>query len=166
MKDKQIPFFPYYLIKDLVYFFFFIILFFLFIFYFPTTLGHVDNYIEANSFITPSHITPETYLLPYYAILRSIPDKTYGILIMIFSLLILCLLPFIQPSLFINKSFRFSYHLSISFFFLNFFFLGFLATQLVIYPYIILSILITFNYFFFFFLFFLFSFFEFFFFFL
>ena len=52
----------------------FIIVFAFFVFYSPNILGHADNYIEANPMVTPAHIDPEWYLLPFYAILRSIPD--------------------------------------------------------------------------------------------
>jgi ubiquinol-cytochrome c reductase cytochrome b subunit len=88
-------FYPYYIYKDLfglsVYFFFF----FLVIFFFPNYLGHTDNYIMANSMITPHHIVPEWYFLPFYAILRSIPDKMFGVIIMLLSIGILLFIPYI-----------------------------------------------------------------------
>jgi ubiquinol-cytochrome c reductase cytochrome b subunit len=57
----------------------FMIVFAFFVFYSPNILGHADNYIEANPMVTPAHIVPEWYLLPFYAILRSVPDKLLGV---------------------------------------------------------------------------------------
>ena len=57
-------------------------------------MGHPDNYIEANAMVTPAHIVPEWYFLPFYAILRSIPDKLYGVLAMGAAIVILFLIPF------------------------------------------------------------------------
>jgi ubiquinol-cytochrome c reductase cytochrome b subunit len=77
----KIPFYPYFVIKDLFAFFSFLFIFLLFLFYFPNLLGHPDNYIPADSLHTPAHIVPEWYFLPFYAILRSIPDKLGGLLL-------------------------------------------------------------------------------------
>ncbi len=63
------------------------------VFFYPNILGHSDNYIPANPLVTPSHIVPEWYFLPFYAILRSIPDKLFGVLAMFGSLVIILLLP-------------------------------------------------------------------------
>jgi len=65
------------------------------VFYYPNALGHPDNYIRADSLVTPKHIVPEWYFLPFYAILRAIPNKLGGVLAMFFSILILFLLPFL-----------------------------------------------------------------------
>lgn len=89
-------FYPYFYIKDLFGFIMLSFLFSLFVFFAPNDLGHPDNYIEANSMVTPAHIVPEWYFLPFYAILRSIPDKLGGVLAMGAALIILLLLPFIQ----------------------------------------------------------------------
>jgi len=62
---------------------------------YPNVLGHPDNYIQANALITPKHIVPEWYFLPFYAILRAVPDKFGGVLAMFGSILILFLLPFV-----------------------------------------------------------------------
>ncbi|GCC49744.1 hypothetical protein chiPu_0033962, partial [Chiloscyllium punctatum] len=70
-----IPFHPYYTVKDLFGLAVFFLVFGWFIFYEPDTLLNADNYIPANPGVTPPHIVPEWYLLPFYAILRSIPDK-------------------------------------------------------------------------------------------
>ena len=60
----------------------FMIIFAGFVFFSPNVLGHADNYIPANPLVTPAHIVPEWYLLPFYAILRSVPDKLGGVLLM------------------------------------------------------------------------------------
>ena len=64
----------------------------------PNTLGHPDNYIPANSDVTPEHIVPEWYFLPFYAILRSIPDKALGVLALLASIIILILLPYVHKA--------------------------------------------------------------------
>jgi ubiquinol-cytochrome c reductase cytochrome b subunit len=89
-------FYPYYWIKDLLGLLVFFIFFAFFVFFMPNYLGHPDNYIMANPMVTPPHIVPEWYFLPFYAILRSIPDKLLGVLAMVFSILILALLPFLH----------------------------------------------------------------------
>lgn len=66
---------PYFTFKDLVTFFLFFLVLSGIVFYYPNLLGHSDNYIPANPMQTPPSIVPEWYLLPFYAILRSIPNK-------------------------------------------------------------------------------------------
>jgi len=61
-------------------------------------LGHADNYIEANPMVTPNHIVPEWYLLPFYAILRSVPDKLLGVVAMFASIFVLVILPWLDTS--------------------------------------------------------------------
>ena len=73
-----IPFHPYYTIKDMFGLGVFLIFFALFIFFAPNYMGHPDNYIPANSLSTPAHIVPEWYFLPFYAILRAVPDNFIG----------------------------------------------------------------------------------------
>jgi quinol-cytochrome oxidoreductase complex cytochrome b subunit len=74
------------------------LIYFLFLFFYPNYLGHSDNYIMANPLVTPQSIVPEWYFLPYYAILRSIPDKLCGVTLMILSIAILFILPFLPNS--------------------------------------------------------------------
>lgn len=69
-----------------------------FVFYAPNVLGHSDNYIQADPLVTPSHIVPEWYLLPFYAILRSVPDKLGGVILMFSAILILAALPWLDTS--------------------------------------------------------------------
>ena len=66
----KVPFYPYCYVKDLFFFLSFAVFFSVMVFFFPNTLGHPDNYIPANPLVTPAHIVPEWYLLPFYAILR------------------------------------------------------------------------------------------------
>jgi ubiquinol-cytochrome c reductase cytochrome b subunit len=96
-KDK-VPFYPYYYIKDLFGVVVFLTFFFLFVFYAPNSLGHPDNYIPANPMVTPPHIVPEWYFLPFYAILRSIPDKLGGVLAMFAAIVVLLFLPVLHTS--------------------------------------------------------------------
>ena len=96
-KDK-VSFHPYIVIKDLYALLIFLIIFAFFVFYSPNLLGHPDNYIEANPMVTPNHIVPEWYLLPFYAILRSIPDKLFGVIAMFGSIFVLVILPWLDTS--------------------------------------------------------------------
>ena len=93
-----VPFHPYIVIKDLFALLLFLIVFAFFVFYSPNILGHADNYIEANPLVTPAHIVPEWYLLPFYAILRSIPDKLFGVIAMFASIFVLVILPWLDTS--------------------------------------------------------------------
>ena len=77
-----VPFTPYATIKDVFAIVVFLIFFAYWVFYMPNYLGHADNYIPANPAVTPSHIVPEWYFLPFYAILRAIPDKLGGVIAM------------------------------------------------------------------------------------
>jgi quinol-cytochrome oxidoreductase complex cytochrome b subunit len=85
--------YPYFIVKDFLGLSIFIMFFSLFAYFFPNALGHSDNYIEANPMVTPAHIVPEWYFLPFYAILRSIPHKLGGVIAMIFAIVVLALLP-------------------------------------------------------------------------
>ncbi len=77
-EQDVVPFHPYYTIKDMFGLGVFLIIFALFIFFAPNYMGHPDNYIPANSLSTPAHIVPEWYFLPFYAILRAVPDNFIG----------------------------------------------------------------------------------------
>ncbi len=102
----QIPFGPYFLVKDLYGIILFFIFFSVFLYFAPNYLGHTDNYIPANPMVTPTHIVPEWYFLPFYAILRSVPDKLGGVILLLLSILILLALPFITRSEIRSSSFR------------------------------------------------------------
>nr|YP_010394150.1 apocytochrome b [Phytophthora tropicalis]DAZ88158.1 TPA_asm: apocytochrome b [Phytophthora tropicalis] len=106
LKTENIPFYPYFYTKDLFGLMVLFLIFFIFIFYYPNTLGHPDNYIEANPMKTPLHIVPEWYFLPFYAILRSIPNKIGGVIAMFGSLVILLTIPFTNSSEIRSTAFR------------------------------------------------------------
>lgn len=89
-----IPFLPYYGTKDLLSLLFIFILYFHFVFFSPYTLGHADNYIEANPLVTPMHIVPEWYFLPLYAVLRSVPNKLFGVFLILMFIVCIVFLPF------------------------------------------------------------------------
>lgn len=89
----RMPFAPYFLFKDLVTIFIFLFGLSLFVFFMPNVLGDSENYVMANPMQTPAAIVPEWYLLPFYAILRSIPNKLLGVVAMFASLLIILVLP-------------------------------------------------------------------------
>ena len=102
----KIPFYPYFFVKDLFAFFVFLFVFCFLVFYFPNAMGHPDNYIPANPLVTPAHIVPEWYFLPFYAILRSIPDKLGGVLAMGGALIVLFFIPFTNTSEIRSTTFR------------------------------------------------------------
>jgi len=102
----RLPFHPYFVFKDLVTVFIFLLLLSLIVFYAPNMLGHSDNYIPANPMQTPPSIVPEWYLLPFYAILRSIPNKLLGVIAMLASLLILFAMPILDVSRVRGSQFR------------------------------------------------------------
>jgi len=102
----RLPFSPYYIFKDLITIFLFIIVLSLFVFFMPNLLGDSENYIMANPMQTPPAIVPEWYLLPFYAILRSIPNKLLGVIAMFSAILILLVLPLTDLSKFRGIQFR------------------------------------------------------------
>ena len=96
--QDTVPFHPYYTVKDGFALVVFMILFSYFVFFAPNVLGHADNYIPANPLVTPAHIVPEWYLLPFYAILRAVPDKLGGVIAMVGAIFILFVLPWLDTS--------------------------------------------------------------------
>ena len=131
-----VSFYPYFYTKDLFSFLILVTLFSFFVVYFPNALGHADNYIPANPLSTPAHIVPEWYFLPFYAILRSIPDKLGGVVAMIGAILILLLLPFINTSKIRSSKFRPIFSVAYWFFAANFLLLGWIGQKPVESPYI------------------------------
>ncbi|ATQ41777.1 cytochrome b [Caulobacter mirabilis] len=97
-KADTLPFTPYATVKDGFAISLFLILFAIFVFYMPNALGHADNYIPANPLVTPAHIVPEWYFLPFYAILRAVPDKLMGVLAMFGAIGCLFALPWLDTS--------------------------------------------------------------------
>jgi len=94
----RLAFAPYFIFKDLITIFLFIIVLSIFVFFFPNVLGDSENYVMANPMQTPPAIVPEWYLLPFYAILRSIPNKLLGVIAMFSAILILLAMPFTDLS--------------------------------------------------------------------
>jgi ubiquinol-cytochrome c reductase cytochrome b/c1 subunit len=101
-----VPFTPYATVKDLFAMVCFIFVFSYFVFYQPNFLGHADNYIPANPAVTPAHIVPEWYFLPFYAILRAVPDKLGGVIAMGAAIVVLAFLPWIDSSKVKSMSYR------------------------------------------------------------
>jgi ubiquinol-cytochrome c reductase cytochrome b subunit len=120
---------PYFVFKDLVTIFLFFLVLSVLVFFYPNLLGHSDNYIPANPMSTPASIVPEWYLLPYYAILRSIPNKLLGVIAMFGSLLILLILPLTDLSRIRGNQFRPAMKLAFWFFVVNFFILMWIGSQ-------------------------------------
>ena len=104
--QDSIPFHPYYTIKDLFGLSFVLTIFAFVVFFAPDYLGHPDNYIPADPLKTPAHIVPEWYFLPFYAILRAVPDKLGGVIAMISAILILFVLPWLDTSKVRSATFR------------------------------------------------------------
>ena len=125
-----------------------ILIFYLFLVFFePNLLGHPDNYIQANPLVTPSHIVPEWYFLPFYAILRAVPDKFYGVVAMLEAIVFLVLISQLnvfeglfeegytrRPLTYLTYSNSFFW-----FFVANFFLLGWLGGKPAEEPYVLAS---------------------------
>jgi quinol-cytochrome oxidoreductase complex cytochrome b subunit len=138
VKDKRdtVPFHPYYTMKDLFAMVLFCIPFAWFVFFAPDILGHADNYIMANSQVTPAHIVPEWYLLPFYTILRAvdfnilfIDSKLGGVIAMGGSMLLLLVLPWLDTSKVRSGTFRPMFKWFYALFVLNFIGLAYLGAQ-------------------------------------
>lgn len=149
-KYNKIPFYPYFYVKDLFGFFIFVLIFSFFVVYAPNYLGHPDNYIEANPLVTPAHIVPEWYFLPFYAILRTIPDKLGGVLLMGLAIVILALLPIVNTSAFRSNFFKPISLWLFWYFFADSFSLGWIGQEIVESPFIEMANFVTLSYFFYF----------------
>jgi ubiquinol-cytochrome c reductase cytochrome b subunit len=143
----SISFFPYFIIKDL----FGLLIFFLPLVYLlafnPNLLGHPDNYIPANPLVTPAHIVPEWYFLPFYAILRSVPDKLFGVIALVSAILILLLIPFINKCELRSNTFRPISKLFFWIFLLNSFILGWIGSKPAEPPFVQIGQMATITYF-------------------
>jgi ubiquinol-cytochrome c reductase cytochrome b subunit len=96
--EDTVPFHPFYTMKDAYAMAVFIGVYVYFVFYMSNYMGHPDNYIRANPMVTPAHIVPEWYFLPFYAVLRAIPDKLGGVIAMFASILVVAILPWLDAS--------------------------------------------------------------------
>jgi quinol-cytochrome oxidoreductase complex cytochrome b subunit len=97
-KEDTVPFHPYYTVKDGFAILAFLILFSWFVFFQPDALAHADNYVPANPLQTPAHIVPEWYFLPFYAMLRSVPNKLFGVVTMFGAIAMLFVVPWLDTS--------------------------------------------------------------------
>ena len=102
----RLPFAPYFVFKDLITIFLFFIVLSVFVFFMPNALGDSENYVMANPMQTPPAIVPEWYLLPFYAILRSIPNKLLGVIAMFAAILALMVMPITDLSKLRGVQFR------------------------------------------------------------
>jgi ubiquinol-cytochrome c reductase cytochrome b subunit len=146
----KISFYPYFVIKDLFSWVIAFIFYFGFVYFAPNYLGHTDNYIEANAMVTPAHIVPEWYFLPFYAILRSIPHKLGGVIAMFAALLVLLLLPYLNTSEVRSSSFRPLHRQFFWLLVLDYFVLGWIGGCAPETPYLEIGQIATFFYFFYF----------------
>jgi len=120
---------PYAVMKDIFGLSVFGLLFVWFVFYVPDYLGHPDNYVEANPLSTPPHIVPEWYFLPYYAILRAIPNKLLGVIAMFSSILLLVFVPWLDTSRVRSAKYRPVYKWFFWLFILSVIALGYLGSK-------------------------------------
>ena len=104
-KEDTVPFTPYATVKDGLGMILFLIVFAVFVFFAPDAMGHTDNYVPANPLVTPNHIVPEWYMLPFYAILRAInfdigpiPAKLLGVILMFSAIAAIFALPWLDTS--------------------------------------------------------------------
>ena len=147
LKQEKIPFHPYYTAKDFFGYGVFFIIFGIFVFFLPNLLGHPENYIPADPFVTPEHIIPEWYFLPFYAILRAIPFKLLGVLAMLGSILILFVLPWLDTCKVRSCRFRPIYKQFYWIFIFNFIVLGWVGSKVPEGHYLIISRICTAYYF-------------------
>jgi len=146
--DKDtVPFTPYATVKDGFLIVCFCLLYAWFVFYIPNFLGHPDNYIPANPAVTPSEIVPEWYYLPFYAILRSIPNKLLGVIALFSSIGILAFLPWLDTSKVRSARYRPLYRQFFWLFVIAGIGLGWLGTKPPEGIYVILARVLTFYYF-------------------
>ncbi|WP_404383229.1 cytochrome bc complex cytochrome b subunit [Caenispirillum salinarum] len=145
--NDAIPFHPYYTIKDLFGLGVFLLFFAYFVFWAPNYMGHPDNYIPADPLVTPAHIVPEWYFLPFYAILRAVPDKLGGVLLMFASILVLAALPWLDTSKIRSAVFRPIYKWFFWLFFADCILLGYIGAMPAEEPYVLIGQFATAYYF-------------------
>lgn len=140
-------FFPYYIVKDLYAVLLFFMAFAFVVFFYPNALGHPDNYVPANPLVTPTHIVPEWYFLPFYAILRSIPNKMLGVFFIIFAIISIGLIPVLHKPNIRSIEFRPASRFLFWWFVWCCVILGWIGSQTAKYPYIEIGQAATFFYF-------------------
>ena len=145
-----VSFHTFYTSKDFFGFFFLFFLFCFFVFFLPNLLGDAENFIQANSLVTPVHIQPEWYFLFAYAILRSIPNKLGGVIAMFCSIFILFFLSILHQSLLKGLFFRPLGRIAFWFLIIDFALLTWIGSQVVEEPFILIGQILSFFYFFYF----------------
>jgi ubiquinol-cytochrome c reductase cytochrome b subunit len=143
-----VPFGPYFITKDIFGVVLFIFLFAFLVFFMPNLTMHPDNYIKANFEVTPEHIVPEWYFLPFYGLLRSVPNKILGVLCLLSGLIALFLIPFVFKSLVRSGKFKPLYKIMYWFFVGNCILLGWSGGKPVADPYFPICCFSTLFYFF------------------
>jgi len=146
-KSDSVPMYPYAVAKDAVGLFAFLIIFAWFVFVMPDYLGHADNFTPANPLVTPPHIVPEWYFLPFYAILRAIPSKLGGVVAMFAAVLILVFVPWLDTSRVRSAKYRPYYKIAFWFFVFTCVALGWLGSKPAEQPYVFWAQFFTFAYF-------------------
>nr|YP_010170666.1 cytochrome b [Allantus togatus]QRZ60648.1 cytochrome b [Allantus togatus] len=148
----KIPFHPYFSFKDIIGFIIMLFMMTLLVLISPNLLGDPDNFIPANSLVTPPHIKPEWYFLFAYAILRSIPNKLGGVIALLMSILILLIMPMFYMKNFKSLSFYPMNQMLFWMMFTNVILLTWIGASPVETPFITIGQMLTFNYFMYFFL--------------
>lgn len=144
-------FHPHYTIKDLHGILIYLIFYLFFVFFAPNFFGHPDNYIPANPDQTPAHIVPEWYFLPFYAILRSVPNKLLGVILLVAAIIIMLLFPFfIKDSVLRSTTFRPVFKFFFWIFLIDCLVLGWIGGKPIEYPYYSIGVVATLFYFFYF----------------
>jgi ubiquinol-cytochrome c reductase cytochrome b subunit len=145
--QDTLPFHPYYTVKDSVGLVVYLALFAVLVFFMPNYLGHPDNYIPANPLSTPAHIVPEWYFLPFYAILRAVPDKLGGVTLMFASILVWFVLPWLDTSKVRSMRFRPIARVFFLLFVVSFFVLMYVGAMPAEQPYVLIGQIATAYYF-------------------
>ena len=147
-EQDTVSFHPYYTVKDMFGLSAFLTIMAAIVFFLPNSMGHPDNYIPANPMVTPAHIVPEWYFLPFYAILRAVPDKLLGVLAMFAAIGVLFILPWLDRSPVRSATFRPIYKIMFWVFLIDCVALTYLGAKPAEGIYVILSRLCTVYYFF------------------
>jgi len=145
--QDTLPFHPYYTAKDSVGIVVYLAVFAALVFFAPNYLGHADNYIPANPLVTPAHIVPEWYFLPFYAVLRAVPDKLGGVILMGAAILVLFFLPWLDTSKVRSLRFRPITRVFFLLWTVNFFVLTWVGAMPAEQPYVLISQVCTMIYF-------------------
>jgi ubiquinol-cytochrome c reductase cytochrome b subunit len=145
--NDQIPFHPYFSIKDYYGLIVYLTFFLLYVLIMPDLLGHPDNFIPANPLVTPAHIVPEWYFLPFYTILRSFATKLTGVIAMICSILVFFTLPYLDTSVIKAGAFRPLWQFCFWIFLANYLTLGYIGGKSVEEPYQLIGIIASYFHF-------------------